>query len=34
MMSEADATAAKVCKCVDGEYEGRAKYFKEGKIHK
>ena len=34
MMSEADATAAKVCKSLHDEYERRAKYFKEGNIHK
>ena len=34
MMSEADATAAKVCKSLHEEHEGRARYFKEGKIHK
>ena len=34
MMSEADATAAKVCKSLHDEHERRAKYFKEGKIHK
>ena len=34
MMSEADATAAKVCKSLHDEHEQRAKYFKEGKIHK
>ena len=33
-MSEADATAAKVCKSLHDEHERRAKYFKEGKIHK
>ena len=33
-MSEADATAAKVCKSLRGEHERRAQYFKEGKIHK
>ena len=32
--SEADATAAKVCKSLHNEHEQRAKYFKEGKIHK
>ena len=31
MMSEADATAAKVCKSSHDEHERRAKYFKEGK---
>ena len=34
MMSEEDATAAKVCKWLHDEQEQRAKYFKEGKIHK
>ena len=34
VMSEADATAASVCNCFQGEHEQRAKYFKEGKIHK
>ena len=34
MMSEADATAAKVCKSLHDEHEERARYFKEGKIHK
>ena len=34
MMSEEDATAAKVCKALYDEHERRAKYFKEGKIHK
>ena len=34
MMSEADATVAKVCKSLHNEHERRAKYFKEGKIHK
>ena len=34
MMSEADATAAKVCESLHDEHERRAKYFKEGKIHK
>ena len=34
MMSEADATAAKVCKSLHDEHERRAKYFKEGKVHK
>ena len=34
MMSEADATAAKVCKSLHDEHERRAKYFKKGKIHK
>ena len=34
MMNEADATAAKVCKSLHDEHERRAKYFKEGKIHK
>ena len=33
-MSEAAATAAKVCKSLHDEHERRAKYFKEGKIHK
>ena len=34
MMSEADATAAKPWKSLHDEHERRAKYFKEGKIHK
>ena len=34
MMSEADATAAKVCKSLHDEHERRAKYFKENKVHK
>ena len=34
MMSEADATAAKVCMSLHDEHERRAKYFTEGKIHK
>ena len=34
MTSEADATAAKVYKSLHDEHEQRAKYFKEGKIHK
>ena len=34
MMSEAEATAVKVCKSLHDEHEQRAKYFKEGKIHK
>ena len=33
-MSEADVTAAKVCKSLHDGHERRAKYFKEGKIHK
>ena len=33
-MSEANATAAKVCKSLHDEHERRGKYFKEGKIHK
>ena len=33
-MSEADAIAGKVCKSLHDEHERRAKYFKEGKIHK
>ena len=33
MMSQADATAAKVCKSLHDVHEQRAKYFKEGKIH-
>ena len=32
--SEADAMAAKVCKSLQNEHEQRAKYFKEGKIHR
>ena len=34
MMSEAVATAARGCKSLLDENERRAKYFKEGKIHK
>ena len=34
MMSEEDATAAKVCNSLHDEHERSAKYFKEGKIHK
>ena len=34
MMSEADATAAKVCRSLHSEHKRRAKYLKEGKIHK
>ena len=34
VMSEADATAATVCKSLHDEHERRARYFKEGKIHK
>ena len=34
MMSEADTTAAKLCRSLHDEHERRAKYFKEGKIHK
>ena len=34
MMSEVDASAAKVCRSLHDEHEQRAKYFKEGKIHK
>ena len=34
MMSEADATAAKVCKSFPDEHERKAKYFKQGEIHK
>ena len=34
MMSEADATAGMVCKSLHDEHERRAKYFKDGKIHK
>ena len=33
MMSEADATAAKVSKSLHDEHERRAKYFKESKVH-
>ena len=33
-MNEADATAAKVCKSLHHEHERRAKYLKEGKMHK
>ena len=34
MMSEPDASAAKVCKSLHDEHEGRAKDFNKGKIHK
>ena len=34
MMSEVDATAATMCKSMHDEHGPRAKYFKEGKIHK
>ena len=34
MMSEAHATAAKVCKSLHGAHDQRATYFKEDKIHK
>ena len=34
MMSEADAHGGKVCKSLHDEHERRARYFKEGKIHK
>ena len=34
MMSEADATASKVCKSLRDEHKRRAKYFKEGKMQK
>ena len=34
MMSEADATAANVCKSLHDEHDGRAEDFKEGKIQK
>ena len=34
MMTEADDTAAKVCKALQDEYEKRAKYFKQGKVQK
>ena len=34
MMSEADDTAAKVCKALQDEHEKRAKYFKQGKVQK
>ena len=34
MMSETDATAAKVCKSLHDEHERRATHFKEGKTHK
>ena len=34
MISEVDATAARVCTSLHDEHERRAKYFKEGKIHK
>ena len=32
MMTEADNTAAKVCKALQDEHEKRAKYFKQGKV--
>ena len=34
MMSEADATAAKYCKCLHDEPVWRATYFKQDNIHK
>ena len=34
MMTEADDTAAKVCKVLQDEHEKRAKYFKQGKVQK
>ena len=34
MMSEADAIAANVCRSMHDRHERRAKYFKEGQIHK
>ena len=34
MISEADATAAKLCRSLHDEHETRVKYSKEGKIHK
>ena len=34
MMSEADATSAKVCKSLHDEHKQRAKYFEEAKIRK
>ena len=34
MMTEADDTAAKVCKALQDEHEKRAKYFKQGKVQK
>ena len=34
MMSEADDTAAKVCKALQDEHDKRAKYFKQGKVQK
>ena len=34
MMSEAEDMAAKVCKALQDEHEKRAKYFKQGKVHK
>ena len=34
MMSEADDTAAKVCKALQDEHNKRAKYFKQGKVQK
>ena len=34
MMAEADDTAAKVCKALQDEHDKRAKYFKQGKVHK
>ena len=33
-MTEADDTAAKVCKALQDEHEKRAKYFKQGKVQK
>ena len=34
MMTEADDTAAKMCKALQDEHEKRAKYFKQGKFQK
>ena len=34
VMTEADDTAAKVCKALQDEHEKRAKYFKQGKVEK
>ena len=34
MMSEADDTAAKVCKALQDGHEKRAKYFKQGNVQK
>ena len=34
MMTEADDTAAKVCKALQDEHEKRAKYFRQEKVQK